>query len=126
MTWVYGEVASGADVSELELRLSSTAAGSTVLELEHTAIVPDDAWALYGPGAVGVGWEQGLLGLSLHLGDESAAGDPAWQSSQEGRDYARRSSAAWGEANIAAGADPVRARRHEHEQFYAPGPDAAP
>ena len=36
-----------------------------VLELEHTAVVPEERWDQYGPGAVGVGWDQGLLGLAL-------------------------------------------------------------
>src|SRR5688572_879268 len=67
ITWAYGEVASEADVSELEVRLSPAGNDATVLELEHTAIVPDEVWGEYGPGAVGVGWDQGFLGLALHL-----------------------------------------------------------
>ena len=67
--------------------------------LEHTAIVPEDRWGEYGPGAVGVGWDGGLLGLTLHL-EGGSVGDPmAWQVSEEGRDFFKRSSAAWGEAN---------------------------
>ena len=121
--------ASGPDVSELELRLSSVDAATTRLELEHTAIVPDEPWALYGPGAVGVGWEQGMLGLSLALRGGSEArnsGGSAWQLSSEGRDFARQSSAAWGAANLAAGADPETAARGvaNTNEFYAPGPDA--
>ncbi len=45
--------------SEVELRLTPDGDEATVFELEHTAIVPDDAWAQFGPGAVGVGWDQG-------------------------------------------------------------------
>ena len=48
----------------------------------------------------------GVLGLALHLRGGSV-GDPlAWQVSAEGRDFATRSSEAWGAANRAAGADP--------------------
>ena len=67
MTWVYGEVTSPEQVSELEVRLTAAGAESTTLVLEHTAIVPDEMWDQFGPGAVGVGWDGGLLGLSLHL-----------------------------------------------------------
>jgi uncharacterized protein YndB with AHSA1/START domain len=125
VTWVYGEAASPADVSELEMRLTSSADGATTLELEHNAIVPEEFWAIYGPGAVGVGWDGGLLGLSLHLRGESV-GDPiAWQLSDEGREFNTRSSAAWGAASEAAGADPaeVATMVANTTQFYAPDPE---
>jgi uncharacterized protein YndB with AHSA1/START domain len=126
VTWAYGEMASAADVSELEVRLTSAGDGSTTLELEHTAVVPDEPWAEYGPGAVGVGWDQGLLGLSLHLRGESVGDSMAWQLSDEGREFAARSSASWGAANEAAGADPAEAARAvaKTTAFYAPDPDA--
>ena len=126
VTWVYGDVTDPASVSELEVRLTSAGEGSTMLELDHTAVVPDDVWAQYGPGAVGVGWEQGLLGLSLHLRGGSV-GDPiAWQLSEEGREFATRSSAGWGAANEAAGADPAAAATAvaNTTAFYAPDPEA--
>ena len=126
VTWGYGEAASGTDVSELELRLSIVDGEATRLELEHTAVVPDQMWAEFGPGAVGVGWEQGLLGLSLHLRGGSGVDDPAaWQLSAEGRDFARRSSVAWGDANRVAGADPETTDRGvtNTTAFYAPDPD---
>jgi uncharacterized protein YndB with AHSA1/START domain len=125
-TWVYGEPASPADVSEVELRLTSSDADSTTLELEHTAIVPEEFWTMYGPGAVGVGWEGGLLGLALHLSGGSV-GDPiAWQTSDEGRDFNTRSSQAWGSASRAAGEDPVAVASMvaNTTQFYAPDPEA--
>ncbi len=127
VTWVYGEPASEADVSELELRLSSVDADRTRFELEHTAAVPDEMWSEYGPGAVGVGWDQGLLGLTLHLRGGSV-GDPiAWQLSDEGRDFATQSSQAWGEANKAAGADDEAAARGvaNTTTFYTQDPYAA-
>jgi uncharacterized protein YndB with AHSA1/START domain len=129
VTWAYGETATEADVSELEVRLSTVDGGATRFELEHTAVVPEGPWTEYGPGAVGVGWDQGLLGLSLHLGSGAGVGDPAaWQLSAEGREFATRSSAAWGEANQAAGADPAAAARGvaNTNAFYAPDPDAVP
>ena len=125
-TWVYGEPSSPADVSEVELRLKSSEADATTLELEHVAIVPEEFWTMYGPGAVGVGWEGGLLGLALHLSGGSV-GDPiAWQSSDEGRDFNTRSSEAWGAASTAAGEDPaaVATMVANTTQFYAPDPEA--
>jgi len=125
VTWVFGEPASDADVSEVEVRLTPSGAG-TALELDHIAIVPEDRWAEYGPGAVGVGWEMGLLGLTLHL-EGGSVGDPiAWQLAEEGRDFATRSSEAWGAANIAAGADPAAAARSVAgtTAFYAPPPES--
>jgi hypothetical protein len=53
--------------------------------------------------------------------------DPAaWQLSAEGREFATRSSDAWGEANRAAGADPEAVSRGvaNSTAFYAPDPDA--
>jgi uncharacterized protein YndB with AHSA1/START domain len=125
VTWAYGEV-SEAEVSELEVRLAPAGDEATVLELEHTAIVPDQQWGEYGPGAVGVGWEQGLLGLALHLRGGSVGDPEAWQLSPEGRDFAKRSSEGWGEANRAAGADEATVARNvaNTSAFYAPEPEA--
>jgi uncharacterized protein YndB with AHSA1/START domain len=107
VTWVYGEPATPGDVSELEIRLKPEGQGTT-LELEHIAVVPDEFWEQYGPGAVGVGWDQGLLGLTLHLSG-GTVGDPiAWQVSDEGLTYATRSSERWGAASEAAGEDPAK------------------
>jgi uncharacterized protein YndB with AHSA1/START domain len=126
VSWGYGEPASEADFSEVQVRLSAVDGGATRFDFEHVAIVPDDRWLEYGPGAVGVGWEQGLLGLSLHLRGESVADPMAWQLSAEGREFATTSSEAWGEANRAAGADPdVVARGVANSTaFYAPDPEA--
>jgi uncharacterized protein YndB with AHSA1/START domain len=124
-TWVYGEPASPADVSEVELRLTPSDDGATTLELEHTAIVPEEFWTTYGPGAVGVGWEGGLLGLALHL-TGGTVGDPiAWQTSDEGRDFNTRSSEAWGVASVLGGEDPaaVATMVANTTQFYAPDPE---
>jgi len=128
VTWGYGEVASEADISEVEVRLSAIDEGTTRFEFEHSAIVPEDRWDEFGPGAVGVGWDMGVLGLSLHLQGGSVDDPEAWQLSDEGREFATRSSEAWGEANRAAGADPeVAARGVENTTaFYAPDPEAVP
>jgi uncharacterized protein YndB with AHSA1/START domain len=107
-TWEYG-----GEVSWIELRLSTTAQAATHFELEHTAHVDDTRWAEFGPGAVGVGWELGLVGLATHL----ATGQPvdpqaaaAWSTSDEGRQFMSLSSRRWCDASVAAGADEVDAR----------------
>ena len=69
---------------------------------------------------------QGLLGLRSTFSGGSV-GDPiAWQLSAEGREFATRSSEAWGEANRAAGADPEAVARAvaNTTAFYAPDPEA--
>src|SRR5262249_41938734 len=82
------------------------------LELEHIAYVDDARWAQFGPGAVGVGWDMTLMGLDRHLAT-GVANDPqqfmAWVGSPEGKDFVRRSSAAWGRASIAAGTEEAAA-----------------
>ena len=126
-TWVYMDTGNPADISEVEVRLSEAGDEATTLELEHTAIVPDEMWDQYGPGAVGVGWEGGLLGLELHLSGGSVDDPVAWQVGSEGRDFNTRSSIAWGEASRAAGVDePTVARNVEQTTaFYVPAPETA-
>jgi uncharacterized protein YndB with AHSA1/START domain len=108
-TWEFG-----GQVSWVELTLTPEPDGRTRFVLEHIAHADDDMWAQFGPGAVGVGWDGGLLGLTLHLAggaelpDRAAA--EAWQASAEGRRFLTLSSERWGEASIAAGTDAEEAR----------------
>jgi uncharacterized protein YndB with AHSA1/START domain len=77
----------------------------TRLELEHVAPV-DPHWGQFGPGAVGVGWDMGFMGLARHLAEPRsavAADGAAWMASPEAKDYIRQTSDAWGAADIAAG-----------------------
>ncbi len=94
VTWVYGDVTDPASVSELEVRLAPAGEGSTTLELEHTAVVPDEVWAQFGPGAVGIGWDQGLLGLSLYLRSWQRPWPIPWPGSCPRRDASSRPEAA--------------------------------
>ena len=106
-TWEYG-----GQTSWVELRLTPEPAGGTRFALEHIAHVEDELWAQYGPGAVGVGWDQAIMGLSLHLGGAErldAEAVQAWQLSDDGREFTRRSSEGWAEASIAFGTDPDEA-----------------
>ena len=122
VTWVFGDPSDPANVSELEVRLSVNSADSTEFELEHTAVVPDDRWAQFGPGAVGVGWDGAVLGLSLLLAGGSIADPMSWMMSEEARAFYRASSEKWGQANVAYGADPAAAATavKNTSEFYAP------
>ncbi|MGW5388158.1 SRPBCC domain-containing protein [Nocardia sp. NPDC003963] len=107
VTWEMGPL-----ISWLEIRLAP-GTGGTELELVHEAPVDPDMWTQFGPGAVGVGWDLGLLGLGLHL--ETGAGvDPAvaleFPLTAEGRVFVGIASDGWAEAAIADGDDPARAR----------------
>ena len=106
-TWEFGEM-----TSWLEVRLSPEPDGGTRFELEHTAHV-DEHWGEFGPGAVGIGWDMAVVGLSLHLSSGRAV-DPeegaAWAASEEGRRFMTLSGERWYEADVAAGADEAAAR----------------
>ncbi|MBW8813179.1 MAG: SRPBCC family protein [Caulobacterales bacterium] len=119
LTWEFG-----GGMSWVAVRLEP-AGGGTRLVLEHLA-PENDHWVQYGPGAVGVGWELSLMALGMHLASGGAPVDPAeaaaWSTSAEGKAFMRASAAAWGEADIAAGADPeaARAAAQRTAAFYAP------
>ena len=103
----------GGSASWLTIALAEDPAGGTRLELEHVAHIGDDLWDRFGPGAVGVGWDAGLMGLAQHLAsgatvDRNEAA--AWSTSGEGKDFFRQSSEAWCTASIAAGTDDAAAR----------------
>jgi uncharacterized protein YndB with AHSA1/START domain len=110
-TWEYGD-----QMSWIELRLTpdpASGGGMTRLDLEHVAHVNDEMWEQFGPGAVGIGWDHGLLGLTLHL--ESGGPPPrdevqAWVASEEGRRFVVLASERWAEASIAGGTGPAQAR----------------
>jgi uncharacterized protein YndB with AHSA1/START domain len=107
-TWEYGD-----EVSWIELRLAPTPEGQTRFELEHIAHVDDERWDEYGPGAVGVGWDLGLLGLANHLSSGGTVVPPdeaAWAATDEGRDFMSLSSRLWCEASIAAGTGEAEAQ----------------
>jgi len=119
----------GGGVSWIELRLRALPDGRTRLELEHIAQVDDAFWAEYGPGAVGVGWDMALIGLTRHLDGGGATVDPAavaaWSASEDGKRFVRESSQSWCEASIAAGTDPRAAQAAaEHTTAFYTGSSA--
>lgn len=111
VTWEMGEAVSWVDV-----HLSEDAGSGTRLRLEHVALVEDlEMWEQFGPGAVGIGWDLTLLGLTEHLRTgETVTGDPeatvAAASGGSMAEYMARSSDAWREADIAFGTPEEKAR----------------
>lgn len=122
LTWEFG-----GDVSWVEVRIAEDGAGRARLALTHTALLSDH-WTEFGPGAVGVGWEMGLLGMELHLTrpKEPKIDEQTFHLTPEGKALHTGSSAAWGEAAIAAGADPeaARAAARRTTAFYTGEPAA--
>lgn len=103
LTWEYG-----GEVSWVEVRLSAETSARTTLELRHTAKVDDERWAEFGPGAVGIGWDTALLGLSQHLSGGGAVHPEdamAWMASTDGKAFMTASGEGWRDASIAAGTD---------------------
>ncbi|MFD0788034.1 SRPBCC family protein, partial [Micromonospora azadirachtae] len=101
-TWEYGD-----EVSWIEVRLTPLEGDRTRFELDHIAHVDDDRWAQFGPGAVGIGWDLGLLGLASYFGAAGAGVRPedaeVWSASTQGRAFMTLASERWYEASIAAG-----------------------
>jgi uncharacterized protein YndB with AHSA1/START domain len=117
-TWEYG-----GDVTWIEVRLEPEDDGRTRFTLEHMAHADDERWLEYGPGAVGVGWDLALMGLTLHLASGAAVDAEefmAWTGSPDGVEFVRRSSSGWADASIAAGTDEAEARAAEERTsaFY--------
>jgi len=107
-TWEYG-----GDVSWITVRLTAEASDKTRFELEHVAHVDQERWTEFGPGAVGIGWEMGLVGLFLHLTEGDAvdrAEAMAWPLTDEGKEFTVKSSERWYQAAVADGDDPEQAR----------------
>jgi uncharacterized protein YndB with AHSA1/START domain len=127
VSWMFGP---GADewpgTSEVEVRLSPGSAGDTEFELVHAAAVGEPMFPTYGPGAGGVGWDRGLLALARLLASDEIENMAEFDKSPEGREFSRRSAAAWGQAHLAAGGDPeqVAAAVEATTKFYAPDLDS--
>ena len=131
ITWAYG---GGGDLGHRPPRRVSATTRPRV-ELEHiakVADVPAGFWDQFGPGATGVGWDGGLLGLALHLGDRGPTVRPrgrrmAWMMTRRGQGLLpRRRRRAGRAAHVADGGDPDAAPAAADATFallHRPGPD---
>ncbi|MHC9295887.1 SRPBCC family protein [Mycobacterium sp. LTG2003] len=107
-TWEFG-----GDVSWIEVRVFDEGPDRSRFELDHIAHVDDDTWRQYGPAAVGIGWDLGLVGLAIHLetGEAIEAGfEETWSASEGGKRFVAQAAAQWQLAVVASGADPDWAR----------------
>ena len=123
LTWEFA-----GDVSWVEVRLPDGGNGTVRLALTHTALLSEH-WDVYGPGAVGVGWEMGFLGLAFHLAqpNEPKPDEMAFATSPDGKAFITGSSEGWAQAAIAAGTDPdtAHAAARRTTAFYT-GESAEP
>ncbi len=109
LTWEFG-----GGVSWVNVTLSEVKKEKTRLVLEHIAHLDDEErWKKFGPGAVGVGWDLGLVGLAIHIesgGSVTHEEAEAWSMSDEGKKLIRGASEDWGRASIAFGTPEAEAR----------------
>jgi uncharacterized protein YndB with AHSA1/START domain len=125
ITWEYGPMVSWLDVT------LTPAPGGTTLELAHEAPVDPDMWDQFGPGAVGVGWDLGLMGLGLHI-DTGAPVDPAlglaFPTTPGGRAFVRTAATGWADAAVIDGDDTDVAHQAAARTlaFYTGAPEETP
>ena len=116
LTWEFGE-----DVSWVEVRLAAGEAARARLTLTHTARLSEH-WDEYGPGATGVGWELGLLGLAVHITQptEPKPDESTFATSPDGKAFIAGSSDGWAQAAVSAGTEPdvARAAARRTTAFY--------
>jgi hypothetical protein len=66
------------------------------------------------PGRRRIGWDHGVLGLTLHLAGGADQPDreavASWRASDDGRRFVRLAGEGWAEADIAAGTDAAGAQ----------------
>ena len=107
LTWEFG-----GGVSWVEVRLSPEPGGGSRFELDHIAH-PEEHWKLYGPGAVGLGYDMALASLARHLATGETTNDQehaGWWASASGKRFLAETGDRWYEADVAGGADPEAAR----------------
>ncbi|MCH9679917.1 MAG: SRPBCC family protein [Deltaproteobacteria bacterium] len=125
VTWEWG-----GDVSWVDVGLTAITEDSTQLVLEHVSHVPPEFWDQFGPGAAGVGWDLGFVGLGEHLAGAPAIDPevaPLWPTTEAGRRFVAHCSEGWGRASIASGTDVAAAEAAAARTvaFYT-GQDVAP
>ena len=107
LTWEFG-----GDTSWVTVDVAPEAGGAR-LTLRHESRVDPAFWSTYGPGATGVGWELGLLGLARYLAGPAhvltSEENTAWMASPEAKAFVADLSAAWAEADVAHGEAPEQA-----------------
>ena len=123
VTWQMGDQVSW-------LRIDPTVAEhGTTLQLAHEAPIADRTfWDQFGPGAVGIGWDLGLVGLGLHLADGSTLNETSaddWAVTPDGKEFVRNAAADWARAAVADGDEEGAAREAAERTitFYTVAPE---
>ncbi len=107
LTWEFG-----GNTSWVSAKLENTQDG-VLLTIEHelpTDETSEAHWDNYGPGATGVGWELGMLGLTAYLagnGQSTLAAGGAWADGASGKNMLCEWAEAWGLAHVKAGTDHI-------------------
>lgn len=119
ITWEFG-----GGMSWVELRLTRQGDNEARFSLTHICPV-DDHWRQYGPGATGVGWDLGLLGLAAYFSGKVLTHEEAEAtfSSPEGKAFIVDSSESWRQADVDSGEDPdtAAATAQRTAAFYTGG-----
>jgi len=106
LTWIMGPPEGPEDSSIVDVVLEPDPdLGGTRLTLTHTAVVPPEMWDTFGPGAVGVGWELGVVSLAAHLEGQEIGTPADLETNPEYHAALAASSEEWGVAYRAAGVD---------------------
>ena len=103
ISWEFGE-----STSWVRLTLASLDEGSN-LKLEH--IMPKDEaseahWNQFGPGATGIGWDLGYLGLGMYLSSGKAMQQQEcleWMASAPGKQFVQDCATQWSDAHVRSG-----------------------
>jgi uncharacterized protein YndB with AHSA1/START domain len=106
LTWIMGPPEGPEDSSIVDVVLEPDPdLGGTRLTLTHTAVVPPEMWDTFGPGAVGVGWDLGVVSLAAHLEGQEIGTPDDLETNPEMHAAMAASSEEWGAAYRASGAD---------------------
>jgi uncharacterized protein YndB with AHSA1/START domain len=114
-TWEFG-----GGVSWINIALAPTKDGGTHLTLEHIC-PPNPHWDKFGPGAVGVGWELGLLGLGMHIRSQAMRDtfdEHAFGVSEEGKGFVTKTGEGWIAADITGGEDADEATKRGQRTIH--------
>ena len=125
VTWEMGPV-----ISWLTITLTPADDGTT-LELHHEAPVDPDMWNRFGPSAVGIGWDLGLMALGLHV-ETGQAVDPetgaGFALTPEGIEFVYVAGGSWADAAVADGdaLDAAHEAAARTIAFYTTRPEGEP
>lgn len=100
LTWEYA-----GDVSWVKVELTIVQPNKTQLHLQHQAGAEGDHFNIYGPGAVGVGWDLWITFLSHHIKTNGPIDENELLATSAGKNFTSVSAKSWGKATADAGYD---------------------